>query len=153
MSTAKTEIAIEKFLSGYNCAQSILFAYGPELGLDPEQALKLSTGFGAGMARRGEVCGAVTGGILALGLKYGRGARQDRLATEETYRKTTRLMTEFGNRHGSCLCRVLLEGCDLQTPEGQKYFKDHDLLHQTCQGCVQSVSEILEPLMERPIAQ
>ena len=149
MNTHKTDIAVEKFLSGYNCAQSILFAYGPGRGLDPEFALKLATGFGAGMARQGQVCGAVTGGILALGLKYGRGAT-DRSATEETYHKTTLLMTEFERRHGSCSCRVLLEGCDLRTPEGQKHFKDHDLLHKTCKGCVQSVSEILGPLMEEP---
>ncbi len=84
----KSEVAMEKFLAGYNCAQSVLFAFGPDLGLDGETSLKLATGFGAGMGRRGEVCGAVTGGILALGLKYGRGGRQDRQATEETYQKT-----------------------------------------------------------------
>lgn len=61
---SKTEVAVEKFLSGYNCAQSVLFAYGPELGLDQERALKLATGLGAGMGRRDEVCGAVTGGVL-----------------------------------------------------------------------------------------
>jgi C_GCAxxG_C_C family probable redox protein len=66
----KTEVAADRFLSGYNCAQAILYAFGPDLGLDGETALKVATGLGAGMGRRGEVCGAVTGGILALGLKY-----------------------------------------------------------------------------------
>ena len=98
---------------------------------------------GAGMARRGEICGAVTGGILALGLKYGRGGRQDRFATEETYRKAEELMAGFERRHGSCTCRVLLEGCDLRTPEGQQRFKDQDLLHQTCAKCVRTVAELL----------
>ena len=76
----KNEVAMEKFVAGYNCAQSVLYAFGPELGLDGEISLKLATGLGAGMGRRGEVCGAVTGGILALGLKYGRGSRQERSA-------------------------------------------------------------------------
>lgn len=143
---------MEKMKAGYNCAQSVLYAYGPGLGLDAETSLKVATGLGAGMGRRGEVCGAVTGGILALGLKYGRGARQDRLATEETYRKTLELMARFEKRHGSCLCRVLIEGCDLRTEEGQLYFKEHDLLHKTCMGCVQSVVEILAQIMDAPEA-
>jgi C_GCAxxG_C_C family probable redox protein len=151
--TTKNEAAMEKFLAGYNCAQSVLYAYGPALGLDGETSLKVATGFGAGMARRGEVCGALTGGVLALGLKYGRGARQDRSATEETYRKTQELMARFEQRHGSCLCRVLLEGCDLRTPEGQLYFKEHDLLHKTCVGCVQSVVESLAQIMDAPEAR
>jgi len=149
----KSEAAMEKFMAGYNCAQAVLYAYGPGLGLDGEMSLKVATGLGAGMARRGEVCGAVTGGILALGLKYGRGARQDRSATEETYRKTQELMARFEARHGSCLCRVLLEGCDLRTAEGQQFFKEHDLLHKTCVGCVQSVVECLAQTMDAPEAR
>ena len=148
----RSEAAAEKFLSGYNCAQAVLYAYGSDLGLDSERALKVATGLGAGMARRGEVCGAVTGGILAIGLRYGRGGRQDRSATEQTYQKTRELMARFEKRHGSCLCRVLLGGCDLGTAEGQAYFKEHDLLHKTCVGCVQSVVEALGDIMDAPAA-
>jgi len=149
----KTEVAMDKCLSGYNCAQSVLYAYGPDLGIDGETALKLATGLGAGMARRGEVCGAVTGGILVLGLKFGRGGQQDRSATEETYQKTQELVAQFEARHGSSLCRVLLAGCDLRTAEGQAYFKEHDLLHQTCLGCVKTVTESLASLLEPPEAE
>ena len=144
---------MEKFVAGYNCAQSVLYAFGPELGLEGEISLKLATGLGAGMGRRGEVCGAVTGGILALGLKYGRGSRQERSATEETYQKTLDLMARFEQRHGSCLCRVLLDGCDLRTVEGQRYFKEHDLLHKTGMGCVQSVVETLAQILDAPEAR
>ncbi len=56
-STAET--ASEKFLSGFNCAQSVLWTFAPRLGLDPDTALKIACGFGAGMGRREEVCGAV----------------------------------------------------------------------------------------------
>jgi C_GCAxxG_C_C family probable redox protein len=149
----KNEVAMEKFLAGYNCAQSVLYAYGPELGLDGETALKVATGLGAGMGRRGEACGALTGGILALGLKYGRGGQQDRSATDQTYQQTLELMERFEKRHGSCACRVLLEGCDLRTAEGQRFFKEHDLLHKTCAGCVQSVVEDLAGMLNAPAAQ
>lgn len=55
---------------GFNCAQSVLKQFCEELDLDPELALKLASGFGGGM-RIGSVCGAVTGGAMALGLGYG----------------------------------------------------------------------------------
>ena len=148
----KNEVAMEKFVAGYNCAQSVLYAFGPERDW-MARLLKLATGLGAGMGRRGEVCGAVTGGILALGLKYGRGSRQERPATEDTYQKTLDLMAQFEQRHGSCLCRVLLDGCDLRTVEGQRYFKEHDLLHKTCMGCVQSVVETLAQIVDAPEAR
>ena len=150
---SKNQVAVEKFLAGYNCAQSVLYAYGPPLGLDGETALKVATGLGAGIGRRGEVCGALTGGILVLGLKYGRGGQQDRSATEETYQKTLELMARFEKRHGSCLCRVLLDDCDLRTAEGQRFFKEHDLLHKTCVGCVQTVVEGLAEILDAPRGQ
>jgi C_GCAxxG_C_C family probable redox protein len=146
----KTGLAVSKFLEGYNCAQAVLCAFGPDLGLEAEVALKVATGLGAGMARRGEVCGALTGGIMALGLKHGRGEGQDRSATERTYEKTQELMARFTRRHGSCLCRVLLEGCDLRTEEGQRRFQDRDLLLKTCLPCVRSVVQDLTELMEAP---
>ncbi len=151
--TTKSEVATEKFLAGYNCAQAVLYAYCDDLNLEKDTALKLACGLGAGMARRGEVCGAVTGGILVLGLKFGRGERDDRSATEQTYAKAEDLMARFEQRHGSCLCRQLLRGCDLRTVEGQRYFKEHDLLHETCVRCVQSVVEALSDLMDTPPAQ
>ena len=150
---SKSEVAVEKFLTGYNCAQAVLFAYGPELGLDGETALKVTTGLGAGMGLRGEVCGALTGGILALGLRYGRGGQQDCSATEQTYRKTQELMARFEQRLGACSCRVLLDGCDLRTEEGRQRFKEHDLLHKTCVRCVQTVAEELAGMMEAPTAK
>ena len=149
----KNEVATEKFLAGYNCAQSVLYAYSDGLKLEKETALKLACGLGAGMARRGEVCGAVTGGILVIGLQYGRGERDDRSATEQAYQKTQELMAGFEQRHSSCLCRKLIEGCDLSTAEGQRYFKEHDLLHKTCLPCVQSVVDLLAGIVDQPATQ
>ena len=149
----KNEVATEKFLAGYNCAQSVLYAYSDELNLGKETALKRASGLGAGMARRGEICGAVTGGILVIGLKWGRGECDDRSATERTYQKTQDLMAGFEQRHGSCLCRELLQGCDLRTTEGQRHFKEHDLLHKTCLPCVKSVVDLLAGIVNEPAAQ
>jgi len=115
--------------------------------LAEETALKIACGFGAGMARNQEVCGAITGGILVLGLRYGRGSNDDRSAMELTYSKTRELMGQFSKQHGTLICRELLDGCDLTSEEGQKYFKENELLKKTCTPCVKSMVEILERIL------
>ncbi len=143
----KGERAVSKFMEGYNCAQSVFSAFCEDLDMDQDAALKLACGFGAGMGRKGEVCGAVTGGILALGARYGRGEKEDRLVTDKTYARVRKLMDQFASRNGTCICRQLLNGCDLTTEEGQKYFKENDLLNKVCKPCVQSAAEIVETMM------
>lgn len=142
----RSEAAKNLFLKGYNCTQSILYAFREELDLSEETALKISCGLGGGMGRQGEVCGAVTGGILVLGMRHGRMLNEDRTATETTYAKTQELMSLFTSKHGSCLCRQLLKGCDLSTKDGQSSFKENDYLNQICLNCVLSVVEILEQI-------
>ena len=143
----KTEVAVEKFVSGYNCAQSILYAFAPELGLEPETALKVATGLGGGLGGRGEVCGAVSGGILVLGLRFGRGAQQEKAVAQQAYQKTGELMAAFERVHGSCTCRTLLCGCDLRTPEGMQRFRDEGLHQKVCVGCVRTVGELLTGML------
>lgn len=119
----KTELAVTKFTEGYNCAQSVLFAFCDDRGLDKDKAFKIACGFGAGMGRKQKVCGAVTGGIMVIGTKYGRGVNDAKSATETTYTKTRELMDRFAERHGSVVCRSLLNGCELGTEEGKKNSK------------------------------
>lgn len=143
----KAEVAVQKFLNeGYNCAQSVSYAFCEDLNINKEPVLKLTCGFGAGMGRKEEVCGAVSGGILVLGLKYGRGENQDRSFTEQTYLKTCELMNKFAEKHGTYICRQLLAGCELTTPEGQNEFKEKDFLNKVCKHCVSSVVEIIEEI-------
>lgn len=143
----KSDRAISKFAEGYNCAQSVFYAFCEDLQVDPDTALKMSAGFGGGIGRKGEVCGAVTGGIMALGIKYGRGEKEDPTVAEVTYAKTRELMNQFASQHGSCLCRELLNGCDLSTEEGQKAFREQDLKNKVCTPCVQSAVELVEKMM------
>ncbi len=143
----KSDRAISKFVSGYNCAQSVFFAFCEDLQIDQDTALKIATGFGAGMGRKGEVCGAVTGAIMAFGARHGRGENQDRAVADATYAKTREFMDQFAGRHGSCLCRELLNGCDLTTEEGRKAFGEQDLMNKVCKPCVRSAVEILEKTM------
>jgi len=122
----------------------VLYAFREESALPEETALKIACGLGGGMGRKEEVCGAVTGGILVLGMRHGRGSKDDRSAMQLTYLKTRELMDQFAKKHGTFICRKLLNGCELTTEEGQKYFKENDLLKKICTPCVQTVVEILE---------
>ncbi len=124
----------------------MLYAFREESDLPEETALKIACGLGAGMGRKEEVCGAVTGGILVLGMQHGRGSKDDRSAMELTYTKTRELMDEFSKKHGTFICRKLLHGCELTTEEGQRHFKENDFLKKICTPCVQSVVEILESI-------
>jgi C_GCAxxG_C_C family probable redox protein len=140
--SAASERAREIFLSGYNCAQAVVGSHAAALGLDTDIALKAACAFGAGMARQQEICGAVSGGLLVLGLRSGRGKNETRDKTEDTYVKARSFMEKFKASHGSLCCRDLV-ACDLRTPEGQAYYKAHDLLHQTCEKCVITASTLV----------
>jgi C_GCAxxG_C_C family probable redox protein len=143
----RIEQAVSKMIEGYNCAQSVLFSFCDDLQVEKNSALKLVCGLGAGMGRKAEVCGAVTGGIVVIGAKFGRGEKDNRTATELTYRRTRDLMDKFAEKHGTYICRKLLHDCDLATEKGQKYFKENDLLNKVCVPCVQSVVEFLEHII------
>jgi C_GCAxxG_C_C family probable redox protein len=145
---SKIETAIERFQESYNCAQSVLYCFCDDLKFEKNTALKISCGFGAGISRAGEICGAVSGGIIALGMKYGRGEKDGKASTEMTYAKTRQLISQFTAKQGTLICRKLTNGCELSTEEGQKKFKENDVMNKVCKPCVLSVVEIVEDLIQ-----
>lgn len=96
------------FLDGANCAQAVLGAFHRECGLELETALKLSSGFGGGVARLREVCGAVSGMVMAAGLLRGYTDFGDKAAKDAHYALIQRLAAEFRTANGSIVCRELL---------------------------------------------
>ena len=126
----KGQMAVDKYAEGYNCAQSVVFAFCDECGIGQDAALKVSCGFGGGMGRKQEVCGAVVGGIMVLGLLRGRGTADGRSVAEALYPMTREFMDAFAARNGSYLCRDLLSGCDLKSEEGQRYLKEQGLVEK-----------------------
>jgi C_GCAxxG_C_C family probable redox protein len=109
--------------------------------------MKLATGFGAGMARKQEICGAVTGGIMAIGLKYGRGADDGKPEAEHTYLLVGKFMERFSAKYNSCLCRVLLDGCDLLSESGRNFYNQNKLSEKICRPCVAEAVRILEDIL------
>jgi C_GCAxxG_C_C family probable redox protein len=117
------------------------------MGLDRESALRIAGGFGGGMGRLGEVCGAVSGAFMVIGLKYGKSHPDN--DESETKEKAYALVYEFADRfrahHGSILCRELL-GCDISTPEGQAQAREKGMFSNLCPKLVQNAVEILEQM-------
>jgi C_GCAxxG_C_C family probable redox protein len=124
----------------------VLSSFGEELGLERELALRVAGAFGGGMARMGEACGAVTGALMVIGLKYGMTQAKDEAARDKTYRLTQEFMTRFKARHNSIVCRELL-GYDLSSPEGRKAAHDKGLFTTLCPQLVRDAVEIVEQLL------
>lgn len=90
---------------GFNCAQSVLLALTDQTGLDESQAAAVATGFGGGM-RTGEVCGAVTGGLMALGLTLGSDGNGEK--TGAMFVRAKELQRSFTEKYGHKRCAELI---------------------------------------------
>lgn len=96
------------FKNGFNCAQSVFAVFAEELGLDLETALKISQGFGGGMGRQREVCGCVSGMIMAVSLLEGSSDSLDKKSKDDCYKTVQELCQKFREKNGSIICRELL---------------------------------------------
>jgi len=139
--------AVEKFRSGFNCAQAIFSTYSKHFGLDPKLALLLTTAFGGGIARSGDLCGAVTGALMVIGLKHGKSISDDEDAKELTYALALDLIDSFKVKYGTIKCRELM-GCDLSTEEGRQYAREHELSKNLCPSFVEYAAEMIENILE-----
>ena len=105
-----TITAAELFLSGCNCAQAVLVAFEDVTGLDREFAMRLSSGFGGGIGRQREVCGAVSGMVLVADLLWGYCAPGAEDANKKAhYALIQELCAAFRKEAGSIVCRDILK--------------------------------------------
>lgn len=142
----KVEQAVSCFKEGFSCTQAMLSTYGLEFGLDHEIALKIAGAFGGGMGRMGEICGAITGAFMVIGLKYGNTSAEDSQAKEKTYSLVKEFVDSFKSRNDSIVCRELL-GCDISTPEGMELAKEKNLFTTLCPKLVSDAAEIIEQIL------
>lgn len=143
------EVAVARFAGGFNCAQSVLSALAPQLGLPQETALKIAAAFGGGMGRTGEVCGVVSGALMAIGLKHGATVGEDKAAKDKTYALAREFMERFESVHANVRCSDLL-GCDAGTEEGRQWAKERGLFETLCPRLVGDAVDIASELLERP---
>jgi C_GCAxxG_C_C family probable redox protein len=146
MKSEKADQAVACFKNDFNCAQSVFSTFAEQHGLDKQAALKISGAFGGGMARMAETCGAVTGALMVIGLKYGKATVGD----DEAKTKTNALAREFVERfkaiHYTIVCRELL-GCDIGTEAGKQVFDDKNYSESRCTKFVGDAATILEEIL------
>ena len=140
----KQELAVELFNSGFNCSQSVAAVFAEKYGLPQSMALNVVSGFGGGV-RCGEICGAVTGAAMIIGLKYGQTRADDKEAKSKCNAETVEFTTRFRSQNKSVVCRDIL-GYDISTPEGQEKAKNKNLFSTTCVDMVTSAVIILEDM-------
>ena len=140
-------LAEQNFHCGYNCAQSVVLAFFDVTGLDDKTAAMLASSFGGGLGRMREVCGAVSGAAMVLGLVKGYSDPEDREAKKAHYALVREFARRFKEQNGSIICRELLAG--VQTAEGgdpeartEEYYKK-----RPCAELCRSAAEILQKMI------
>ncbi|MGB5910762.1 MAG: C-GCAxxG-C-C family protein [Promethearchaeia archaeon] len=144
----KIEEAITFFNQGYNCAQAVLKAYGTQYGLGEDIAFKITSSLGGGLARSGNACGAVTGALMAIGLRYRNLNFEDQESKELTYETGENFIEQFRNINGTIICKELLN-YDISTLEGREKAKMNNLFEDLCPKFVKSAAEILETILNK----
>jgi C_GCAxxG_C_C family probable redox protein len=144
----KEEKAIEYFRNKFNCSQAVFTAFGTENGLSENDCLRLGCGFGGGMGRQQLTCGALTGAVIALGLKYGKALNDPEEKKSETYAMTRELFAKFKELNSSTVCKELLRGLDMNDPDDHKRIMDLKLFETLCEKYVADSVNITQKLMK-----
>ena len=141
----KFDEALLLFNQGFNCSQAVFSVFCEELGLNQEIALKISCGFGGGMCQ-GEICGAVTGAVMALGLKYGQSKAGDKASKEKTYEIVKAFSNSFKDTNGSIICKELLD-FDLSKENAREIAREKGLFKTVCPKAIKDAINILEDVL------
>jgi len=143
----RVECAVSCFEEGFSCAQAVFSAYGPQLGLEREMALRVAGAFGGGMGHLGRTCGAVTGAFMVIGLKHGKTRAEDNETRDKAYRLVREFADRFQARNGSTVCKELL-GYDISVPEEYELAGEKGMFAALCPKLVRDAAEIVEQMIE-----
>lgn len=140
------EKANKLFSEKFHCSQAVLAAFAEDFDISEEQALKLGGCFGGGMCK-GEVCGACTGALMVLGLKFSQTEVGDIKSKQRTNAAAEQFLERFESENGSYICKDLL-GCDLATEQGKEYAREQNLFTEFCPQMVASAVKIAENILK-----
>lgn len=147
----RSERAGDFFLQGYNCAQSVTMAFADLIGMEEAAAARLASPFGGGMGRMREVCGAVSGMLMVLGILYGYDTPNDDVTKGALYDQVQQLAHSFRDQVGTILCREILENPPTDpnpSPRTQQYYAE-----RPCARMVMLAAEIMEDFIaQHPVA-
>jgi C_GCAxxG_C_C family probable redox protein len=140
------DTAVSLFAQGFSCSQSVLLAFAPRFGLDRDTAARIASPFGGGIARQGQLCGAITGALMVVGLHAGNATAEDREAKEAAYAKIRTLVARFAAVHGTTQCRGLT-GYDLSTPEGYTAATEARVFTRRCPDFVRTAAGLVADVL------
>lgn len=139
----RVQQAASFFEQGYNCSQSVFMAYSDLYGIDKVTAAKLATSFGGGMGRLREICGALSGAFLVLGLHYPYVNVSDRKSKNENYKVVQKVANDFKLEMGSYICADLLKvKREAQSPESAERTLEY-YESRPCIRCVKVAARII----------
>ena len=142
--------AQELFYAGCNCAQAVFCAFAEDMGLDLDTAARLASSFGGGLGRLRELCGALSGAELALGMLRGYSDVTDPARKAEHYARVRELAERFRAQNGTILCRELLKGVET-TPGGVPEPRTPEFYaRRPCLRLVGEAAAILEEMLNEP---
>ena len=143
---AKSDEAYRCFMSRFTCSAAVFSTFSGELGLDPDMAKKIACGFGAGISVTGNMCGAASGAVMVIGLKYGKVQASDEAATGKTRALSRQFIREFIQKNGSVNCTELL-GHNLSNQDEYETAVRAKLFRTKCPECVRDAVAILEKIL------
>jgi C_GCAxxG_C_C family probable redox protein len=135
-----------KFENHFNCAQSVFAPFAKRFDMDIDLAMKIATPLGGGMGHMGQVCGAVSGGVMALGLAKG-SSEYDAEKNDACYALAQAFQERFIELHGDVTCPGLL-GLDIGDPDDLQQVRDENLFHTLCPVFVGDAARIVGELLE-----
>ena len=138
--------ASELFTGGYNCAQAVAAAFCDITGLEENFAARLASSFGGGMGRMREVCGAVSGMLMVLGLLYGYDDPDDNAGKKALYADVQALAGQFREEAGSIICREILKNPasdPVPTPRTAEFYRK-----RPCERMVMLAACLLDEFLE-----
>lgn len=141
----KAEEAVAIFKNGCNCSQSVLSVFAGESGLDKMTVLKIASGFGGGIGHMGQTCGAVTGAVMAIGLKNSMASEKTHEFNQKNYDTIGRMVDEFKKRNGSILCKELF-GIDFNDAEAYRKARKEGLFYKVCPKLISDAVQIVEEI-------
>lgn len=142
----KADEAAQLFAKGSNCAQSILYPFGRQFFRDDVSAFRLASAFGGGIASRGEICGAVSGSLMVIGLHFGYSPADEVSAKAEVRQISNEFLQAFEQRFGDLHCCKLLQH-DLSTAEGREEAKLSGAFQSVCPALIEGAATILEEIL------
>lgn len=140
--------AVAGFRGGYNCSEAVLITLAEHLGIKSDAIPAVASGFGGGIGRTGEICGAVAGGVMALGLAVGRKDPADGAKRLEASNLADELVGRFRRYWNSVVCRELI-GFVLKDPGMQERYAAENIRENCCRRLVSFVAEECRDILER----